>query len=122
MRGNNQMTVIKAVFEKMQSAEILSNYATIIDSLSGTFQTDMTKDEVGEIVQKQLSDMKGWNIYSYSVSGSDGTDICSSVGAEAYVMYPYEEDVEYGKELINKVLGDGTLDQDEINEFMTRND
>jgi hypothetical protein len=37
-------------------------------------------------------------------------------------MYPYEEDVEYGKELINKVLGDGTLDQDEINEFMTRND
>ena len=82
----------------------------------------MTKDEVGEIVQKQLSDMKGWNIYSYSVSGSDGTDICSSVGAEAYVMYPYEEDVEYGKELINKVLGDGTLDQDEINEFMTRND
>ncbi|MBO6165992.1 MAG: LCP family protein [Eubacterium sp.] len=122
MRGNNQMTVIKAVFEKLQSSEFLSNYASIMDSLSGTFQTDMSKEEVGELVQRQLSDMKGWNIYSYSVSGSDGTDICSSVGAEAYVMYPFEEDVEYAKQLITTVLGDGTIDQDEINAFMTRND
>ncbi len=122
MRGNNQMTVIKAVFEKLQSSEFLSNYASIMDSLSGTFQTDMSKDEVGELVQRQLSDMKGWNIYSYSVSGSDGSDICSSVGAEAYVMYPYEEDVEYGKQLISAVLGDGTINQDEIDAFMTRND
>ena len=122
MRGNNQMTVIKAVFEKLQSSEFLSNYASIMDSLSGTFQTDMSKEEVGELVQRQLSDMKGWNIYSYSVSGSDGSDICSSVGAEAYVMYPYEEDVEYAKQLITTVLGDGTIDQDEINAFMTRND
>lgn len=122
MRGNNQMTVIKAVFEKLQSSEMLSNYASIMDSLSGTFQTDMSKEEVGELVQRQLSDMKGWNIYSYSVSGSDGSDICSSVGAEAYVMYPYEEDVEYAKQLITTVLGDGTIDQDEINAFMTRND
>ncbi len=122
MRGNNQMTVIKAVFEKLQSSEFLSNYASIMDSLSGTFQTDMSKEEVGELVQRQLSDMKGWNIYSYSVSGSDGSDICSSVGAEAYVMYPFEEDVEYAKQLITTVLGDGTIDQDEINAFMTRND
>ena len=37
-------------------------------------------------------------------------------------MYPYEEDVEYAKQLITTVLGDGTIDQDEINAFMTRND
>ena len=117
-RGNNQMEVIKAVIKKMESSEMLSNYASIMDSLSGTFQTDMTKDEVGELVQKQLSDSKGWSIYSYSVSGSDGTDVCSSVGANAYVMYPYQEDVDYAKQLINTVLSDGTINQDEINAFM----
>jgi cell envelope-related function transcriptional attenuator common domain len=120
MRGNNQMAVIKAVIQKMESSEMLTNYSEIIDSLSGTFQTDMSKDELGELVQKQLSDMKGWEIYSYSVSGSDGSDICSSVGAEAYVMYPYTDDVEYAKQLIKTVLGDGSVNQDEINAFMNR--
>ena len=64
--------------------------------------------------------MKSWNIYSFSVSGSDGEDVCSSMGAVGYVMYPYESDVEFGKQLIQKVLGDGTISQEEINEYMNQ--
>ena len=119
-RGNNQMAVIKAIVEKVESSDMLKNYASVMDALAGTFQTDMTKDEIGEIVQQMLEDMKSWNIYSYSVSGSDGEDICSSMGAVGYVMYPYENDVAYGKELIDKVLGDGSINQDEINEHMNQ--
>ena len=109
-RGNNQMAVIKAIVEKVESSDMLKNYASVMDALAGTFQTD----------QQMLEDMKSWNIYSYSVSGSDGEDICSSMGAVGYVMYPYENDVAYGKELIGKVLGDGSINQDEINEHMNQ--
>lgn len=119
-RGNNQMAVIKAIVEKVESSDMLKNYSSVMDSLAGTFQTDMTKDEVGEIVQQMLEDMKSWNIYSYSVSGSDGEDVCSSLGAVGYVMYPYESDVSFGKELIQKVLGDGSISQEEINEHMNQ--
>ena len=119
-RGNNQMAVIKAIVEKVESSDMLKNYSSVMDSLAGTFQTDMSKDEVGDIVQQMLEDMKSWNIYSFSVSGSDGEDVCSSMGAVGYVMYPYENDVEFGKQLIQKVLGDGTISQEEINEYMNQ--
>ncbi len=119
-RGNNQMAVIKAIVEKVESSDMLKNYSSVMDSLAGTFQTDMSKDEVGDIVQQMLEDMKSWNIYSFSVSGSDGEDVCSSMGAVGYVMYPYESDVEFGKQLIQKVLGDGTISQEEINEYMNQ--
>ncbi|MBO4591126.1 MAG: LCP family protein [Eubacterium sp.] len=120
-RGRNQMQVIKATIEKLESKETLKNYATLMDNMSGSFQTDMTKDNIGYLVQSTL-DEGGWKVLTYSVSGSDAEEVCYSLGGSAYVMLPNEADVDYGTELIYKVLSGQSLTQDEINEYIEKKD
>ena len=120
-RGRNQMQVIKATIEKLESPETLKNYANLMDSMSGSFQTDMTKDNIGYLVQSTLDD-GNWKILTYSVSGSDAEEVCYSLGAEAYVMQPNQADVTYGNELISRVLGGEVLTQEEINKYIENKD
>ena len=113
-RGRNQMQVIKATIEKLESSDMLMNYGSIMDDMDGSFQTDMTKDDIGYLVKKTL-DNGNWQVLTYSVSGSDAEDVCYSLGTTAYVMKPYQEDVTYASELINRVLDGENVTQDEIN-------
>ena len=120
-RGRNQMQVIKATIEKLESPETLKNYASLMDNMSGSFQTDMAKDDIGYLVQSTL-DNGGWKVLTYSVSGSDAEEVCYSLGGSAYVMLPNQSDVSYGTELINKVLNGEDLTQDEINVYIENKD
>ena len=120
-RGRNQMQVIKATIQKLESAETLKNYANVMDQMSGSFQTDMTKDEVGYYVQSTL-DNGGWEVLTYSVGGGDSSQKCYSLGSNAYVMMPNEEDIKYAKELINRVISNEKVTQDEINVYIEKKD
>ena len=110
-RGQNQMKVIKAVIDKMTSGTtILSNYSGIMESLEGMFATSMTSDEISELVKMQLGDMAQWNISSYAVTGSNGSEITYSMpGTKLYVMHPDQTMVAYGAGLVDRVLADETL-------------
>ena len=120
-RGRNQMEVIKAIVQKMQSSQMLTNYAGVMDSMSDSFQTNMEKDEIGKLVQDQLQTNSEWSIITYSVSGSDSSQVCASVGQACYVMVPYDNDVSYAKELINRNLGDETITQEEVDNYRISN-
>lgn len=101
-RGKNQMAVITAMIHKMLSVELLRNYATILNSISGSFQTDFTADEIYALVSSQLLSGGEWTVDSYSVTGFDGSETTYSIpNARAYVMYPDEEKVETAKSLIS---------------------
>lgn len=100
-RGKNQMAVIKAMIQKMLSVELLRNYATILNGISGSFQTDFTSDEIYALVCSQLLSGGEWTVDSFTVTGYDGSEVTYSIsGARAYVMFPNEEDVEKAKSLI----------------------
>ena len=109
-RGTNQMNVIQSVIDKMCSKSLLKNYAGIMEECDGTFATDMTSDEIANLVAYQLGDGGSWDIQKYSVSGSGSTQSVYSLGTPVYVMIPNESDVAYGTELINKVLSGETVD------------
>ncbi len=108
------MQVIKAVISKMMSSQMLSNYSEIMDELSNCFQTNMSKDQVGRLVQTQLDTGESWKVYTYSVNGSDSENYCYSLGGNAYVMEPYQDDIDFANKLINTVLTDGKITQEEI--------
>ena len=108
------MAVIKAVINGMASTTILTNYSSIMAELSGTFQTNMTQDEIGEIVKDQISTQKGWNVVTYSVDGSGTTAMSAAMGVNAYMMVPYDDTVEYAKELMTKVKDGYTLNQSTV--------
>lgn len=89
----NQSLVLSAMISKMTSPSIITNYLGFMNSISGTFQTNMSDDEINRLIKMQLSDMSGWNITSYGVNGTGGTDWTPANGFNAYVNYPNMDSV-----------------------------
>lgn len=103
-RGKNQMAVIKAVINKAMSPAILSSYADIMESVSGSFETSMPYDVIAELVRDMLDKGGSWNIVTYSVNGSGDTRKPYSMSTNAYVMIPNQETVDTAIEKINQVM------------------
>ena len=102
-RGKNQMAVIKAVIEKAMSPSLLKNYASIMESVSGSFETSMPYDLIAELVRDQLDKGGSWNIVSYSVDGTGDSKIPYSMSTTAYVMVPDQSTVDTAIAMINQV-------------------
>lgn len=103
-RGKNQMEVIKAVIEKVESSALLNNYTTVLESVSDCMQTDISSKEISQLVKMQLDSNKSWNIASYSVTGSGQSQYTFTVpNARAYVMEPNQTTVDEAKRLLERV-------------------
>jgi len=116
-RGQNQMKVIKAVIQKMASGAIITNYSDILASMEGMFVTDMSMNDISRLVKMQLNDMATWNVVSYAVTGvgDSSTETYSSPGKDLYVMRVDEGMVEFGTNLIDRVIaGDILTDADTV--------
>ena len=113
-RGRNQMAVIEAVLKKLMSSELLNNFSDLMSQMKDCFQTNMSKSELGKLVQDQLDDGGSWNIIQYSVTGTDSSSYCYSLGGEAYAMIPYTDTVDYATELVKRVLKDEEITQSMI--------
>lgn len=111
-RGKNQMKVIKAIIEKATSGTtIITNYTAIMDSIEGMFVTNVPMSLISEIVKKQLSDMSGWNIVSYSVKGEGQNLECySAPGEKLYAIQPNQTYVDKAKAKIQQVLNGEILE------------
>lgn len=115
-RGQNQMKVIQAVINKVTSGTtIIENYTDILESIQGMFKTNVSMEEIGELVKMQLEDMASWTIRTYAVTGFGGSDITYSMpGLYCYVMYPDEAKVAHGQELIQRVLDGEVLTEEDM--------
>jgi len=106
-RGENQEQVISKLIEKITSSKtLLSKSSEILKSLDGTFETTITTDEITSLVRMQLDDMRGWDISTYNVSGTDSYEYTRSYPSQQlYVMVPDTKTVETAKQKIKEALG-----------------
>ena len=112
-RGKNQMAVIRGVVKKALSPEILTSYSSILSSLDGCFGTNITYEEIAQILQQQLSNGGDWTIVSYSVDGTGATEKPYSMSQKAYVMVPDYNTVDKAKSLMEKVRKGEVVTQEE---------
>lgn len=104
-RGKNQEAVIQAIIEKVMSPEILKNASKLIESASDSVETNMSKDEMAEIIRMQLEDGGVWKVYSVNALGSGGKQPCYSSGNQRlYVMYPNMDSVAEIKTKMDQVM------------------
>ncbi|MDO5134721.1 MAG: LCP family protein [Eubacteriales bacterium] len=115
-RGKNQMAVIKAVVDKALSPDILTKYSSVISSLDGCFSTNVTYEEIAELLQDQLKNGGSWNIVSYSVNGTGATEKPYSLSQPAYVMVPDQATVDRAILLMDRVKNGETITQEEASE------
>lgn len=112
-RGKNQMEVIRGVVKKALSPEILTSYSSILSSLDGCFGTNITYEEIAQILQQQLTNGGDWTIVSYSVDGTGATEKPYSMSQKAYVMVPNYDTVNKAKSLMEKVRNGEVVTQEE---------
>lgn len=124
MRGQNQQAVIDAMIKKVcSSATILTKFDALLDSLEGSFQTNMDYTKMLEIVRMQISDNATWNISSISIDGLGSTERTYSMGKTLlYVMIPYAGSVNKAESMIKSVLNgemleEGSIDLSSYNDY-----
>ncbi len=106
-RGANQQQVITAIIEKLTSSSVLiSKYNTLLDSLNGSFQTDMSMEEITSFIKYQIDKMPSWKVESIAVTGTGDMQPTYSMGSKLklYVMNPDMKSVKMAQEKIKEVL------------------
>lgn len=105
-RGSNQMLVLEAIFNKAISPSIIVKYNSLLNSVSDSVITNVDQKAITKLIKKQIKDNTSWEIESYSVDGSDSSNVTYSTGrSKAYVMIPKEETVDEAKIKLDKILG-----------------
>ena len=122
-RGINQQAVIDGIIRKATSPAIITGYSKILSSLNGTFQTNMSDNDIQKLIKMQLNDMASWNITSYSLDGTDGSEYTYSYPTQKlYVMKPIEETVTEAQGMIDKVYAGELLESSYDKEATDVND
>ena len=107
-RVKNQHAVIEAIIRKvLNSTTLLTRYTSILESLEGSFQTNISQNEISNLVKAQLSDMSSWTIKNNALTGTGAYSSTYSLGSQqSYVMVPNNSSVEDAIEQIDEGMGE----------------
>lgn len=107
-RVKNQQAVIEAIAKKvLNSTTLLTRYTDILDSLQGSFQTNIEQDEMSSLVRAQLSDMSSWKFSNNALEGTGSYGPTYSMGStQLYIMLPNQTSVANAKAKINEAMGE----------------
>ena len=104
-RGENQQAIITAIIKKVSSPTIITKYKDLLNSLDGTFETNMEYNDITNLVKLQLNSKIDWDIESISLDGTGSMMPTYSMGQrKLYVMIPDESTVKIAEEKIENIL------------------
>lgn len=111
-RAEHQQIVMKAIIHKLTSADMITHFDELLTSLQNNFLTNLSSDSIYALCRKQLSENISWNIVNYHVTGDTGMGICASApGQELSIVYPYENQVEFVRNVIDQIYAGETITQ-----------
>ena len=101
-RGKNQQKVIIAILNKtLSSTTLITKYTDILDSLGGSFQTNMPTSKIYNLVNMQLDKMPTWTFESISVNGTGKNEFTYTYPNQR--LYVMEPDMNTVNEAISKI-------------------
>ena len=104
-RGENQQAVITAIVDRLMNPKYLIRYNRILDNINGTIVTDISYDEITNLVKTEMYDLDKWEVESISLDGYGDSQPTYSMGSQLlYVMVPYEDTINNAKAKIEEYL------------------
>lgn len=83
IRVENQQRVVDAILKKMMtSPALLTGYTKILEAASDNMSTNMSSDDMQELVKMQLADLGEWNIEMQKIEGEYDMDYVASLTQE----------------------------------------
>ena len=103
VRVENQQRVVKAVIDKMTSSPaILLKYGEIMEVAGSNLSTNMSYDEIQDLVKMQMTDLASWDIESQKVEGEYDMDYVASLSHKNKYSV-YRTDPESVQKCLNKI-------------------
>lgn len=103
-RVRNQQKVMQAIINRAISSSALVNYTSFINSLESAFETNMTYDEITDLIKYELQAKPDWKFETYQISGLGDELMCASLGQAASVQVPDLNTVRIAREKIEAVM------------------
>ena len=105
-RAENQQQVIKVLLNKAASTDtILYNYQDILNALGGTFDTNISTENIQDLINFQINDMRGWNMTTSNLTGTGGmSETYSYPQMKLSVVYPDQESINTAKLKIKEIM------------------
>ncbi|MCF0106515.1 MAG: LCP family protein [Holdemanella sp.] len=103
-RVRNQQIVLEAIFEKATSPSIITQYASLMDALANAFQTNLSVNEITDLIKFQIQTGTSWKFENYQVIGYSDMLVCAEAGQELSVIVPYAEAIDISHRKIEAVL------------------
>lgn len=103
-RVRNQQKVFKAIFKRIISPKMITNYGKFMDAIAVAFDTNLSGDEISKFVKYELDNMPNWKIESYAIVAEPDYQFCHQ--SQSYASVVAQNDVmnEVAKKKIQAVL------------------
>lgn len=115
-RVANQQDVLEAIIGKVFSLDTLMNYDNFLESLEGTFETNMSTDEIMAFMKMLLNDaghLDDWHIERVYATGSNARATTYSMPHRSlYVMEPDADSVSEITDLIHRIQAGESIRED----------
>ena len=103
-RVRNQQKVFKAIFKRIVSPKMITNYGKFMDALAVAFDTNLSNDEISDFIKYELNNMPDWKFESYSLVGDSDSRFCYASSGYASVIIQNEEMNDIAKRKIQAIL------------------
>ncbi len=104
-RQHNVQIILTAIFNKMASPEIITNFDSTLNAVDGMYETTVPMNAVTAIIKDIMQNGNKWNdIKDQSVNGSDTHAAVNLGQSYDWVMMPDYNTVTAAKEKIEEVL------------------
>lgn len=103
-RVRNQQKVFKAIFKRIVSPKMITNYGKFMDALAVAFDTNLSGDEISNFVKYELNNMPDWKIESYAIVAEPNYQFCYQ--SQSYASVVQQNDImnEVARKKIEAVL------------------
>ncbi len=100
-RGRNQLEVVKGIFNKATSPSIIINYNNVLNEIKDNIITDMSMDEITNLIKMQIESNASWTFETASVEVEYVYDYCYSMPSQKLCVGIMDEASR--QEAINKI-------------------
>lgn len=92
-RQKNCQSILISIFNKATSSSIITNYQSLLNSISDLYTTNIPRDVITGYIRDILDNNTKWTFNTQSLDGYDGSGTVHLTNAIDYIMIPSKDSV-----------------------------
>lgn len=103
-RVRNQQQVIMRMVQKIASPSMLVNFGKFMDALSGSFETNMSSDDMLALARYEFTFFPEWEFENYAIFAYEDNQYCPYLGGNAFVFTPEQQSLDIARNKVQAII------------------